>query len=69
MYTNMYIRTMQFGPLMSPRLPVRVRLLPGQFQNVSFLWVLAGSENDRNLSFARSNLGCPACELVVGRPV
>ena len=30
MYTNMYISTMQFGPVMSPRLNVRVRLLPGK---------------------------------------
>ena len=59
MYTNMYIRTMQFGPVMSPRLPVRVRLLPGQFQILLILWVLEGFENDRNLSFARSNFGLP----------
>ena len=48
---------MQFGPVMSPRLPVRVRLLPGQFQNLKMLWVLAGSQNDRNLSFRAFEFG------------
>ena len=29
---------MQFGPVMGPRLPLRVRLLPGEFSN----WPLLG---------------------------
>ena len=48
MYTIMYICTMQFGPVMSPRLPVRVRLLPGQFKNWTCSVYPRGFENDRN---------------------
>ena len=47
---------MQFGPVMSPRLPVRVRLLPGQFSNRTVLVFPGGVENDRIRTFGRFNL-------------
>ena len=52
----MYICTMQFGPVMSPRLPVRVRLLPGQFSNWTVLVFPGGVENDRIRTLGRFNL-------------
>ena len=43
---------MQFGPVMSPRLPLWVRLLPGQISNWPLLGRLGGFKNYRN--FVRS---------------
>ena len=57
MYINMYIGLCSLAPLLSPRLPVRVRLLPGRFQNLKFWGSLTGSENDRNLSFRAFKVG------------
>ena len=49
----MYICIMQFGPVLSPRLPVRVRLLPGQFSNWTGL-IFPGEVKHDRISYGRS---------------
>ena len=66
----MYICTLQFGPVMSPRLLVRVRLLPGQFKNWTVSVYPGGFENDRNLFPLFVGLGVIRhMKFVVGRSV
>ena len=63
MYTYMYIFThMQFGPVMSPRLPLRVRLLPGHFFNRPRPAVPGRFDNARN--FVRSTYEMLLCVVL-----
>ena len=78
MYTNMYISTMLFGPVMSPRLAVMVRQLPGQFSNWTVLVFPGGLKNDRkfvrsvdvirSFDIWNSVVGCSVC-ILCGRTI
>ena len=61
----MYMGQCSLAPILSPRLPVRVRLDPGQNSNLKFQGFPTGFKNDRKLCVSRvQSWGGPACELV-----
>ena len=61
----MYMGQCSLAPILSPRLPVRVRLDPGQNSNLKFQGFPTGFNNDRKLCVSRvQSWGGPACELV-----
>ena len=57
MYINMYMGQCSLAPILSPRLPVRVRLDPGQNSNLKFQGFPTGFKNDRNSSLHSIKVG------------